>query len=360
MNEHEIHSLLATANPMSTRRAAALPIGNVQAELLAELLAEPAPAIRVRRTRGARGLPRLGVALAAVAAAVIAIAVSAGGGHGGSGTAWAAEQVRFAENSPLVLLGASGWTVDYADEQSAQEGEMRFEHPGGEQAALNWRSGSMAMWIDDRANGAAVATTAPVLGTTAHVYEYAGGTPGHQDVTGLFEYDGRVLEFRAGVADVAAYKALLATLERVDTDRWLSAMPPSAIKVADHDTVVAQMLKGVTVPPGFDPSTIKGADLTTDRYQLGAAVAGTVACQWIRRWSDARRTGDKAAEQQAIDAMATAKDWPVLKDMAKHGAYPQVLTDYAKAMPSGTWYGRPLVGDADQGLGCSDLGVPLR
>jgi hypothetical protein len=204
-----------------------------------------------------------------------------------------------------------------------------------------------------------VSTTAPVLGTTAHVYQYEGGTPGHRDITALFRYDGRVLEFRAGAADVDAFKALLATLKRVDTDAWLSAMPASVIKTADRDSAVAQMLKGVTVPPGFDAKDIKGAELTKDRYQLGAAVTGTVACQWFKRWSDGRQAGDGVKEREATAAMATAKDWPILQEMARDGGYPSVLIEYAAAMPSGDWYGRPLAGDVNSGLGCDGLGVKL-
>jgi hypothetical protein len=113
------------------------------------------------------------------------------------------------------------------------------------------------------------------------------------------------------------------------------------------------------VPPGFDPNDIKGAHLTKDRYQLGAAVAGTVACQWFKRWSDARETNDRAKEREAVTAMATAKDWPVLGEMEKKGAYPDVLYEYVAAMPKGDWYGRPLTGDVDSGLGCDSLGVDL-
>ena len=204
-----------------------------------------------------------------------------------------------------------------------------------------------------------MATTAPVLGTIAHVYQYGGGTPGHRDITALFRYDGRVLEFRAGAADVAAFEALLATLTRVNTDAWLSAMPASAVKTADHDATIAQMLKGVTVPPGFDAGDVKGAELIKDRYQLGAAVTGTVACQWFKRWADARAAGDGAQERDAVAAMATAKDWPILDEMRKQGDYPEVLVGYAAAMASGEWYGRPLIGDVDSGLGCAALGVAL-
>ena len=119
------------------------------------------------------------------------------------------------------------------------------------------------------------------------------------------------------------------------------------------------MLHGVSVPPGFAPSTIKGVGLVKDRYQFGVLVAGTVACTWFKRWSQARRRGDSAGVQEAIDAMSTAKDWPILREMAETGAYPWVLERYAEAMPSGDWHGRPLEGDVNSGLGCPTLGVPL-
>jgi hypothetical protein len=226
-------------------------------------------------------------------------------------------------------------------------------------ADLNWRGGPMRMWVEDRAASATVTTTAPVLGTTARVYQYEGGTPGHRDITALFRYDGRVLEFRAGAADVDAFKALLATLKRVDTDTWLSAMPPSVVKTPDRDSTIRQMLRGVPLPPGFEQEDIKGSELTKDRYQLGAAVAGTVACQWFQRWAEARAENDRAKEREAIAAMATARGWPVLHEMEKQGGYPDVLYEYAAAMPSGEWYGRPLTGDVNSGLGCDSLGVKL-
>ncbi len=226
-------------------------------------------------------------------------------------------------------------------------------------ASLNWRGGRLQSWETDRAASAKVRALAPVLGTTARVFQYDGGRPGHRDITALFRYDGRVMEFRAGAADMAAFKALLAGLRAVDTDTWLSALPASVVKTTDRSTAIAGMLEGVTVPPGFDPSTIKGADLTKDRYQLGAAVVGTVSCTWLKRWSDARAAGDRAGVREAIAAMATAKRWPVAKEMAKSGAYPQVLERLVAAMPSGSYYGRPLEGDADPALGCPQLGIPL-
>jgi hypothetical protein len=366
----ELDALLMAADPLPAAWAAALPVADAQAELCRALQAEPraprpAPAPPPARRARRRLAVRLSLAVG-VLFAVSLVALSLGRSGEKGGTVWAAELVRLAEASPLVLLQAPGWHVSYADEQSAEEGEIHFSTgPAAAaddqrtDAALNWRAGSLAEWKHSRAAEASVRTTAPVLGTTAGVYQYTGGRPGHQDITSVWGYDGRVLEFRAGAADIAAFKALLAHLQRVDTDAWLSALPDSVVKSADRSSAIAGMLRGVTAPPGFDPGAIKGAALTKDRYQLGAAVSGTVACTWIKRWSDARRDGDPAGVREAIAAMATAKDWPVLKEMSKSGAYPEFLARYAAAMPSGRWYGRPLEGDADSGLGCSALGIPL-
>ena len=289
----------------------------------------------------------------------------------------------------LALLDADGWRVNYADEQSRREGEMHFLHGSAppenparlvvtegkpippeliahlrRTAQLNWRPGPISTWIKDRAQDAGIATTAPVLGTTAHVYEYRRSgefakLADFQDITALWEYRGHVMEFRWAAPDMATFKARLADLRRVDTNAWLSALPASVVKTADRPNVVAEMLEGIPLPPGFDAAKIPGARLTKDRYQLGAQVTGAVACAWIKRWSDARRRGDTATVDQAIAAMATAKDWPILHEMAKEGAYPQVLREYAAAMRIGNWYGRPLEGDVEQGLGCAERGVPL-
>jgi hypothetical protein len=384
MTDDQLQTLLTAANPLPAERARGLTVDHAQDDLLAALMDERTPGPRARRparVRRGRTFARVGLALGGTAIVLVALlSLRDSSGDRGSGTAWAAEQVRFAEASPLVLLGAKGWRVEYANEESEEEGELHFRRgptpppqdlsvseqgrvapfPANTGAAdLNWRSGGIRTWLEDRAASATRSTTAPVLGTTAHVYQYEGGTPGHRDITALFRYDGRVLEFRAGAADLDAFKVLLAALTRVDTDTWLSAMPASVIKTSDREATINQMLQGVTAPPRFDPKDIKGADLTKDRYQLGAAVTGTVACQWFKRWSDARKANDGVKEREAIAAMATAKNWPILKEMAKEGGYPGVIFEFAAAMPSGDWYGRPLAGDVNSGLGCDRFGVQL-
>ena len=364
MSMWDIEMELAAANPAPSARIAELPLAEAEHEMLREIAAQPV------RTPAARRLPRprrrhVALVAAALAAAGLAIAVVGGTDRPGKPEpAFAAELVRFAESSPLLLLDQPGWHVERADEESVHTGEMTFRNPaaGAVGAAdLNWRSGSLRKWKRDRASSSEMTTTAPVLGTTATVYQYESAPilRGNLDITALWIDRGRVLEFRSISPDMATFKQRLASLKRVDTTTWLNAMPASVVKAGDHDKAVAQMLKGIPLPPGFDPARIHASGLTKDRYQLGATVSGTVACTWFQRWWQARRAGDEAGVREAIAAMRTAKRWPVLRQMSKAGAWTEVLGEFVAAMPSGDWYGRPLIGDVNSGLGCSDLGVKL-
>jgi hypothetical protein len=267
--------------------------------------------------------------------------------------------------TPRVVLSRPGWRLDYADEQSVQDGKLCFASPSADSsssaseptAEIHWRRGDLSSWLADRRASAPTATTMPVLGVVAHVCRRP--HDGLHTIVALWELDDRVFEFRARVVDLDAFAVLLDSLRRIEESEWLSALPPDVVKPADHEAIVTAMLRAVTVPPGFEPNTIKGVGLVKDRYQFGVLVAGTVACTWFQRWSQARRRGDSAGMQEAIDAMSTAKDWPVLREMAKKGAYPEVLKRFAEAMPSGHWHGRTLEGDVNSGLGCPALGVPL-
>ncbi len=102
-----------------------MPLADAHAELLEALIAqprEPEPGSSPSPTRARRSrwgiVPRLTVAVAVVFAALMAVLSLTGGSGDKSGTVWAAELVRFAEASPLVLLDVDGWRVEYADEQS--------------------------------------------------------------------------------------------------------------------------------------------------------------------------------------------------------------------------------------------------
>ena len=346
---------LAAANPFPSHLAASLPLGPCEDEMLSAITthAQLQRGVVSRIPRGR--VARLSVALTVVAAVAVAALIGTRGSS--PSPAYAAELVRLANASPLLLLDEPAWKVTYVNEDSTQDGEMRFTKTAGGAAttvSLNWRSGALADWIRDRADSSTATSKTRVLGATATVF--ADRPAG---ATSLWVYDGRVMELTTQVGDMQSLDELLTTLQPVSTEAWIAALPPDAVPTADRTEVVAQMLRGIPLPPGFTPADVPGQGLTNNRYQLGADVTGAVACTWLKQWSQARVAGDEAKVKQAIDAMATAPSWPILQEMRSQGAYPAVLEDFAKAMPSGTWYGRPLEGDADSGLGCSYLGIPL-
>src|SRR5262249_44616985 len=143
---------------------------------------------------------------------------------------------------------------------------------------------------------------------------------------------------------------------------WLDAMPATVVKAADHEAAVREMLKGIPVPSSFDPAMVPNEGLTTDRNQVGAAVTGTVSCLWFRQWGEARRHGDHARAAAAERAMATSEHWPILREMAKDGAYSNLIWDLAASMPSGRWQRGPhnwrLLPHAEA-LGCARQGIPV-
>ncbi len=342
LTDTELDALVARAAPVADEDLGRVPLQALR----------PDPPHR-RRRRIARPLAG---AFAAAALAVGAVFVLAARDGEQAGTAWAAPLVKLANNSPLLLLDAPGWKVTRADEYDEAraklvEGEMTFTDASGRSADLHWRAGDLAGWQKDRANGAPLVVTRTVMGHRAQVIRYAQS----QNYAALWaDDDGRVLEFRTDAASLAAFEGLLASLKRVDVDAWLSAMPASVIKTADRATVVREMLADIDQPPGFDAKKLEQGELLKDRYQLGAAVAGAVACAWIERWDAARKRGDDATATAAAAAMHGSRDWKILGEMNADGDYPEVLWDYADAMRSGdgTWHGRPLVKEIRSGLGC--------
>lgn len=409
MSTEKMERELRAANPAPGPMLAAIEVSAGEAELGRALLNEASVAGELGLLDGGSARPRaaLLVLAGAVAAAVVAVAmVLAGGGASRSPEpAYGAELVRFAESTPLLLLEGPGWRVQDVDEERGPRrgeglyGSMEFvtgrpipyesiritgsEESGWRESGmlpaavrqrrveLSWRQGSLAetlaaarrsphphgqRWVD-----------LPVLDTTAHVdtraefYVNQGG-PGNRQMTALWGEDGYVLELRAAVPDQAAFEERLGWLTRVDSQTWLRAMPAKVVKAADHDAAVREMLKGIPVPSTFRPSRVPDTGLTTNRYQVGAAVTGTVSCLWFRQWGEARRTGDTAAAAEAERAMASSRHWAILREMAKEGGYPQGIWELAREMPGGyreyAGHRWRLLPQAEE-LGCARWGIPV-
>jgi hypothetical protein len=404
MKTRELNAALAAANPVDSGSLDGLDFEAMEAELLADIAASggPAPELRPGK-RQRRPRRRFAIALGGLAAAAAAaVFLLLGGGASESPSkAYGAELIRFAESTPLLLLEGPGWRVQNANEERRREGTegtMEFvtgrpipyesvlitghakaERESGmfpaavrqRRVELRWSHGSLAEAVSTQRGSLHPHgqrwVELPVLGTTAQVdtraefYVNQGG-PGNRQMVAFWSEAGDLLELRAAVPDQAAFEERLGWLTKVDSETWLDAMPAKVVKAADHDAAVREMLTGIPVPSTFKPSRVPDTGLTTDRYQVGAKVTGTVSCLWFRQWGEARRTGDMAAAAEAEKAMATSKQWAILREMAKDGAYPEVVWELAAAMPSGVWkwagHRRRLLPHAE-GLGCARLGLPL-
>jgi hypothetical protein len=409
MKMGELDLKLKAANPLPPDALAALALSSAEAELGEAIAAEPASAGDVggvgpdpvqRQRWGSREIAVAAGALAAIVAAIVLL-LSAGGGQSGPSRAYAAELVRFAESSPLLLLEGPGWRVQNATEERRREGvegSMEFvtgkpipyesiRITGGPKAEresgmfppavrqrrveLWWRQGTLTAAIamqreslhphGQRWVKLPVLDTTAIVDTRAEFFVNQGG-PGNRRMTAFWSEGGYVLQLTAAVPDLAAFEERLEWLTRVDTQAWLDAMPAKVVKAADHDAAVQEILKGIPVPSTFRPSEVPDEGLTTTRYQVGAKVTATVSCLWFLQWAEARRSGDRAAELEAEKAMATSRHWPILHEMTKDGAYPNTIWQLAAEMPSGVWiwagHRHPLLPKAEA-LGCARLGLPL-
>jgi hypothetical protein len=295
-------------------------VGSARAALLEDIAGA-----RRRRWRRRR---LLGIAAPALAAAVVAVVAVVALSSRSDEQAWAAALVRVAEAAPRLLVDEPGWEVTRADELGVDYGEMTLAS-GDRRLDLKWLpAGQYQSAVDKRADEMDDLATAPAAGVEARVFRY----PGTNDYVAVWRQGDYMVEARGLAADADAFRTTLASLHEVDVDTWLSAMPASVVVPASQAEVIDEMLVGIPLPPGFDPTTIRTSDAVRDRYQLGAQVSGAVACAWIERWVAARDEGDETGARAAVEAMATSRTWPVLLEMDDEGDYPEALWDYAAAM----------------------------
>jgi hypothetical protein len=358
---------LQHADPYDATRGVALE--GAELDLLGEIMATPDVQLDERRSeRGLRSrLVRAGLAAAAVTAMIAVPAVILSGNDDGPGEAgtsvgpgphtpavttrvrYAAAVIKVAQANPRILVTAAGWKVRTVEGFSPESGDMSFQlgpdkwrdvtYADGGGAHLNDAPRFEISWypraqydeyLADRAAEPGLQHV-DVLGQRSQMISYSA-----TDHAVMLPPQGKVfLELRGTVGDEAAFKRFLAEdLEQVDVDAWLAAMPASVVTSANDADASAALLAGVPLPPGFDLSAL-GSGVALDPYQYGAKVSGAVACGWLAEWQRARAAGDAAAQQHAVDAMATSHHWKVLADMDAEGDYPEVLWEYADQVAAG-------------------------
>lgn len=315
--------------------------------------------------------PRRRLVAIATATAVVAVAVVVIGFTGGDNQG---RQVVGAHEGPAALersadggfprLLIEGWSLTRADESTGSmrnDSSKRYHHAeavfarGGAELELTMDEGGSAAYdalVEDRAASADERREATVLGHRATITRYTAS----QRYAAMWFADQVVYELDGDVGGEDAFMDALDAMRVVGGDDWEAALPDSAVAPRERPAEVDRMLADIPQPPGFDTAGLRRSAAAVDRYQLGAKVAGSVACAWIDRWAQARRTGDETTEREAVDAMHTSHSWRVLHEMNPDGDYPEVLWQYADAMASGGTIagGRPMSVEesAPDGLGC--------
>lgn len=333
MNDRDLDQLVASTSPVNEYTLAGLALDGPEADLLEAIMSLPrSPELSPPKAPLPRPKPTWRRRFLAPVATGLAIAVGVVGfqqvGRDGEGTAWAAPLLAVAEAAPRLLVDEAGWSVIRADEFAAAAGELDVAK-GSQQLSLSWEPAARhEAKLAGRARESDYRETLAVTGRSAQLFRYTGTS----DYTTQWIMGDHSVQARGVFADLAAYRDVLAAIRQVDVDTWLNAMPASVIKPDGRATVVDQMLADIPVPAGFDRGPLTTSAQLKDRYQLGAAVAGSVACAWIGTWVAANDAGDTAAATQAVNAMASSHRWAILLEMQDQGAYSDALWELADAM----------------------------
>ncbi|HWH19689.1 MAG TPA: hypothetical protein VN671_04090 [Solirubrobacterales bacterium] len=325
-----------------------------------------------RRSRifSRRRVASLAFGLACVA--VIAVLVVLGGGsvdtvkEGGRPT-YAAAAVKVAEANPRLLITAPGWSIIHAN-ITAEDGGLTYSlaghpYPGPYAAVMNWAPAGLYREALRGLGRHGTVTHSTVLGRRVATFHERGGAydtvfPPQDDV------------FVTLSLPPAEHEALLRSVRAVSVDRWLAAMPPEVVQPAAESAVIAAMLNGVPLPPGFDLAALEAEGELSNRFDLGRTVAGAVACGWLGSWSAATRSGDDAVARQAVEGMSGARRWPVLLQMVQekgfegdvlpaHGnGWPSYIVEASREIEAGHLRRRPAVHKTYENGAVFSVGIP--
>lgn len=319
-------------NPRLTDQAVSeLPLAAARAELLEEIMATPV--LEDRETarvdhRARRWLVPLVVAASVAAAVAVPSWLLSADDTATPAPPASAPSDQVAHE--WVVLDAPGWTITYTSNSHGAR-EVGYEK-GAASVDVHLRpANALDSYTTDRQHidHPKVEPGEPVqlLGEDALLWAYSA-----TDHTVIGAVDGKVFpEVRGSGMDKAAYLTLLGQLRWTDQAGFEASQPEAFVTSGERAATIDQMLADMVVPAGFEPPTSK----ESDPYQLGARVAGAVACAWLGEFETATASGDTAAADTAADALAGSHDWQVLHDMNTEGDYPEVVWDFADEVAAG-------------------------
>lgn len=335
MSSDLLMDAIAEASPVRDEVVEGLALRGADEELLREIVGADGRQFSSRLRAALRPTrTRLAFALGAVAIIVVAVTlIGVGSGGGGQQSAFAAEAIAVAESNPRLLVTAPGWRVKSADEFSEDFGQVSFTN-GERYLEMWWAPASdYETFVKDRTRDD-TNFYVDVLGQRSLTSVYDGARLPNFET--LIPPTGPVFVAVRGVMkDREEYLSVVNSLEATDVDTWLAAMPEAVVKPDERAAVIDEMLEGIPIPPGFDRSVLDSDDAVADRYHLAARVTSYVTCRWLDSWVAATNAGDDATAQEAVDAMATAKDWPILVEIAPQGGWDEAVRQYARRLADG-------------------------
>jgi len=234
---------------------------------------------------------------------------------------------------PYVVSTLPGWTITFVAGSGRDQVDGSGEHQyitivfgsGSSEAELNVEVGSdVEGLIADREAGGTRIEDATLWGRSAIVLRGDSDT----DHSAIWATNDVVFELRATV-DEPTFRSLLASLTVVDREEWVASVPDTV--VTDRAAAVAEYLADIPLPAGFDATSLQSGP-EVDKYFVGADVVAAVTCAWIEQWIEAKADQDEAGIDQAVDAMATSREWDILNEMATEGDFGLVVFEYADAI----------------------------
>jgi hypothetical protein len=253
---------------------------------------------------------RLGLGVGLACLLILALTLLSGGSIGGGGgrPSFAAAAIRVAEVNPRLLVTAPGWKVVRADEFEADSGELTFSN-GSHDFEVHWYPAHYyGGYLRDRAS-VSDPVTGTLLGQRSTTVHY-----GHTEYATMLSPQGHVfIEVRGDLGSKRGYEEILDSLRPVDVDTWLGAMPASTVMPDARAAAVAEMLRGIPLPPAFDATGLQNEGSISNHDVLAMKVTFAVACGWVESWLTARAAGDGAAAREAVDAMASSPTWPIIR-----------------------------------------------
>lgn len=279
------------------------------------------------RRRLARGFAAAAVTAAVVAGAVAVVSTEPPAPKPES--AWAPELVRLAQESPRLLITAPGWRVTRADGFGSGSEEMTFEN-GRYWVDIYWYPREdYERYVDSRRHDADVSAELRVAGNGAVLFRQDGNAPIRTTFYVLWKEGPHTVELRTDVVpSTAELREIASSVEAVDVETWLAALPPSVVEPAERHRTVERAAAGLPIPPEVDLDRIAGAEAVGAGHSIEYEVATAVACGWIEHWAE----GDEAARREAVEALRSAGEWRAFRDGNMQLEY---IEDVAAGMANG-------------------------